>query len=87
MIKKTWLTNSGRDLYMLSIREYCTDHEFQLTFHSYDLPPTELIDGKRLNIEEARDLELVEPHHQLGLLTEEDLVKLRDAINKVLGYE
>jgi len=87
MIKRAWLTKLGRGAYMLSIREFSVSKDFPLLFDSYEFPPSEEIGGKKLDIDEARSLKMVEPHHQIGLLTDEDLIKLKEAINKVLGYE
>lgn len=87
MIKRAWLTKLGGDGYMLSIREFNWEWDNQINMSSYELPPVEPVRGAKLNIEEARELNLSEPHHQIGILLEEDLVAIRDAINKVLGYE
>jgi hypothetical protein len=84
MIKKVWLTDIGHDLFTLSIRQFPNDLE--MVHNKSELPPTEDVNGKRIGIDEAKRLNLVELHHGLGVFTIDDLVKLRQAIDEVL-YE
>lgn len=48
-------------------------------------PPTEIVNGKRLNIDEAKELGLLENHYTFGLFSTDDLIMIRDAINVSLG--
>jgi hypothetical protein len=84
VIKKTWLGDWGNDLYVLAIRQYPND--LDLVHNTNRFPPIEKVDGKQLNIDQAKELGLVETHHTFGVFTIDDLIKLRTAIDEVL-YE
>lgn len=86
MIKKTWLAKASErnELYTLAIRQNPGD--IKMGARSDLMPPTELVDGKKMNITDAINYDLAEWHHSFGVFTIEDLIKLRTAIDEVL-YE
>ena len=85
MVKRSWVTHFGDDAHKLCIR--CTPNSFGIIFDEYKFPPTEPVNGKRLNSDEAKELGLLEKHYTLGLFSTEDLIMIRDAINVSLGVE
>ncbi len=83
-IKKLWITQVGNcDSFTVSIR--FSKPEEGLNVMTQSFPPVEPIDGKRLSIIEAIEQNKVESHMTLYGWTEEELFRLRQAIDQTLG--
>jgi len=85
MLKRVWVTNLGseaRPIYSISFRS-----ADGLRYSELTLPPTEAIDGKRLDIAEAKERGLAEVHNNLNTFSWADLWMVRDALDVVLWEE
>lgn len=81
-VKKVWITSSGVDAYSLCIR---LNPGLPLYVSTNEFPPAESIQGKKLNIDEAKRLGLAEPHHVIGHFTRDELVYLLGVIRDKLA--
>lgn len=83
MVKKVWFTQQGEtDMFVMSVR--IDSKELQPVVFKDEFPPTEPIDGKRLNIDEAKSLGLTERHISISAFTQDDLYKLKAAVEKAI---
>lgn len=83
-MKKIWITPTGdrSDLFALSFRQ--EPNTIPIHVRTQELPPTEPINGKKLNFQEAMNLRLIEHVHVVTYLTRGDLHNLRDRITEAL---
>lgn len=82
MLKRVWVTNIGsevRPIYSISFRS-----KEKIGHSELVLPPTEAIEGKRLDIDEAKALGLTEIHTNLCAFSWEDLWAIKDALDTIL---
>lgn len=87
-LKKAWVVVlEGTDRYRICFREVknAFTEEFDIDDTTFICPPTEKqSDGSRMDINEARKLGVEEKGHSFGFFSEEDLITIRDAINREL---
>lgn len=84
-LKKIWI-NERDGAITISIRQNSRVN-FNLVMNTTLMPPSEKINGKKLNIHEAIEKNLVEQHHVLGCFRREDLFDLRNKIDQFLKGE
>lgn len=83
MVKKVWFTQHGEtDMFVMSVR--IDPKSRKPVVSEYEFPPIEPIDGKRLNIDEAKSLGLTERHISISAFTQDDLYKLKEAVEKAI---
>jgi hypothetical protein len=84
-VKKAWLAEATDDIYTLCIRTEHHEHVPALLHNRTLVPPQEPVNGKKLDINEAKQQGLLEEVHNLGVFNVWDLEKIRDAINQIIG--
>jgi len=77
-IKKAWITTDNKGNYTLCIRQ---NHGKPFSTFTIEVPPIEPINGRKISLTEARDLEIQENHLTIAILDHDDLVKLKEALN------
>lgn len=83
-IKKVWLNPIGRGLHNLCIRFNQHTGTKRLILTQSELPP---LGPEKMNLPDAQAHGLSEDHCVLGVLDEDDLIALHNAIGEHLGTD